>query len=155
MSTTEEMESLRTQVRELASRLDRVEEVMPAHRPCVDAHEARLRLFWEEFSGRFAWDLLPVQFLYGLYGAWERSNGREAAITRTLFTQRLRRVLEGSEDWDFADPLRKRRRAGRMGGAEPLLEEYDTGWSDDGRANLKGPLRTGAADAAPSREETA
>lgn len=71
-----------------------------------DAHEARLRLFWEEFSGRFAWDLLPVQFLYGLYGAWERSNGREAAITRTLFTQRLRRVLEGSEDWDFADPLR-------------------------------------------------
>lgn len=56
--------------------------------------------FWEEFSERFVWDMLPTAFLYALYCAWYKINYCSTGniISRDKFTESLKLNATG---WEF------------------------------------------------------
>lgn len=85
-----------------------------------------VRDFWMYFQNDFVWDLLPTPFLYDLFVSWfKRVNPGGKTISQTLFTQSLRQVLDGSDDWEFTDPSRNIYVAQRMDSPEHLIAEYD------------------------------
>lgn len=84
-----------------------------------------VREFWAEHEQEFAWDLLPTAFLYDLYKAWTAQvNPGGGKISRTMFTQQLAQALEGDDDWDFADTVKRHGSRGRMDGPEHLIARY-------------------------------
>ncbi len=104
-----------------------------------------VRGFWEEFEPQFAWDLLPLSFLYDLYKAWfaevepgERPEGFKH------FVEGIRSHLDGSADWLCpAGPERIKR---LMAASEPLIAEYDLVKWKNSLAKGSDPLAIGAFD---------
>lgn len=104
-----------------------------------------VRGFWEEFEPQFAWDLLPLAFLYDLYKAWfaevepgERPEGFKH------FVEGLRSHLDGSAHWQCpAGPERIKK---LMAVPEPLIAEYDLVKWKNTLASGNNPLSVGAFD---------
>ncbi|MEU3331319.1 phage/plasmid primase, P4 family [Glutamicibacter creatinolyticus] len=85
-----------------------------------------IRSFWHEHCDEFAWDLLPVGFLFDLYKAWAgQMNVQMTGVTQTKFTQSLVQILEGDAEWDFSDSRAKHASRGRMDGPEYLIARYE------------------------------
>ena len=94
--------------------------------------------FAEEFLPEFVWDLLPWEFLYGMYFAWMRKevpSGR--AVSSTEFNKRIKAYVNDNPSCGWFVPLgkdgkpQKVRSSGRIIGEEPLAVEYDiSNWFD-------------------------
>lgn len=97
-----------------------------------------VREFWEEFEHQFQWNLLPLDFLYGLYKAWLLVN---APMTKPLqkrqFTRELRTIVRGNFAWVEGTHSRST----LMDNPEPLLREYLVeGWSNKAAGNSQRAL---------------
>ena len=85
-----------------------------------------IRAFFEEMSGRFAWDLIPFDFAYDLYKAWFTENSPSGNIQgKNTFIKNLTNIVNSTNlDWTVdlnKTPVRPR---GRMDWPEPLIAEY-------------------------------
>lgn len=104
-----------------------------------------VRGFWEEFEQQFAWDLLPLSFLYDLYKAWfaEVEPGGRAESYKD-FLEAIRSHLDGSADWQCpAGPERIKK---LMAAPEPLIAEYDLVKWKNSLANSYDPISVGSFD---------
>ncbi|MBC9944455.1 hypothetical protein ICL81_08025 [Leucobacter sp. cx-328] len=104
-----------------------------------------VRGFWEEFEQQFAWDLLPLSFLYDLYKAWfaEVEPGGRAESYKD-FLEAIRSHLDGSAHWQCpAGPERIKK---LMAVPEPLIAEYDLVKWKNTLASGNNPLSVGAFD---------
>jgi len=107
----------------------------------LESHEL-VRAFWAEFRTEFAWDLLPLTFLYDMYKAWFVMKDLQAPVCNVrLFNKELVAALDGDNQWVCKDPRRSIRPGDSMSASEPLIELYDLiGWMN--RAQPVGsPLR--------------
>lgn len=85
-----------------------------------------VREFWDDFSDRFVWTLLPFTFLYDLYKSWHRKNSPSGSpLSRRQFISDLLAVVEDDPDWFCTDKKKTIRSAGRMDEPELLIVEYD------------------------------
>jgi hypothetical protein len=94
--------------------------------------------FWNAFAKRFAWDFLPVDFLYALYLNWMRTDlppGLTATVfTRRTFVRRIKTPATASGEW-----IHRRSRTGSLMEASEPLENDLTGWiRDDSNAAIQG-----------------
>ena len=89
--------------------------------------------FWDEFKDEFVWDLLPNQFLYDAYLAWDnRNNPSGMALSRQNFLENL--VILAMKDGTWLDKTgqgSKVRSNNRMDDDEPLITELNlTEWTN-------------------------
>ncbi|WP_231447135.1 DNA primase family protein [Brevibacterium zhoupengii] len=79
--------------------------------------------FWKELGGQFAWDLLPIGFLYDLFKSWfTRTHPSGIPLNRIEFTRQMKETLAVSDIWEFSDCTRP---GSAMVKPEPLIDEYD------------------------------
>lgn len=86
-----------------------------------------VRSFLSELLPRFAWDLVPYDFLYDIYRGWYRDNvGSDKQLQgKKTFLQDVRQLISScySDEWEVkAVPVSV---GSRMNAAEPLILEYD------------------------------
>lgn len=88
-----------------------------------------VRQWWDEVSDKFAWDLLPWEFLYEIYKQWCKSNNPSGKTTsKRGFVDQMREVAERDAIWECPcvvdkDGRRKDKQissAGRIVSNEPL-----------------------------------
>lgn len=94
--------------------------------------------FAEEFFDQFVWDLLPWEFVYGLYSAWMKKDvpsGRP--VSRREFTKRMTAYVDATPSCGWFVPRgadgkqKKMSTKNRIVGNEPLAVEYDIhNWFD-------------------------
>ncbi|WP_081416700.1 DNA primase family protein [Arthrobacter castelli] len=85
-----------------------------------------VRGFWEEFSTRFAWDLLPFPFLYDHYKVWFAAVSPSGSpVSRQQFVTDLVSIIAEDENWHCPDKNRKIRPGSMMNTPEPLIGEYE------------------------------
>lgn len=94
--------------------------------------------FAEEFLDQFVWDLLPWQFVYGIYSAWMKKDvpsGRP--VSRKEFNKRLTAYVDATPACGWVVPRgedgkqKTIRTMNRILGDEPLAVEYDVhNWFD-------------------------
>ena len=88
--------------------------------------------FWNEFEDQFAWDFLPLNFLYPLYVVWfteEHAGEKSNCFSKKTFMNHLQNHLDSHPDWDFKatrptcpNPMRI---GNRMDADEPLITRYN------------------------------
>lgn len=94
--------------------------------------------FAEEFLDRFVWDLLPWQFLYGVYSGWMRKDVPSGhPVSRKEFTRRMTAYVDATLSCGWVIPRGKDgkqkaiRTMNHILGDEPLAVEYDIhNWFD-------------------------
>lgn len=98
-----------------------------------------VRQYWEEFSSRFAWDLLPPGFLYDLYKSWFKKTSPSGTVQgKSTFLKDLRNLIANDPDWVSCDkPVRPKNMLDKP---EMLIEEYNL--SDWVNKNYTGNDRT-------------
>ena len=105
-------------------------------------HNDPTRQWWEEFSDKFTWDLLPWKFLYPIYKHWMGENnpsGRIASVR--VFISEMRKIVEKDDIWMCATTTDKNgltkdkqvSASGRIKGDEPLGTCVSYDWGHDGR----------------------
>lgn len=58
------------------------------------------RQWWEEYSDKFAWDLLPWKFLYPIYKHWMAENNPSGRIASDrVFVSEMRKIAEKDDIW--------------------------------------------------------
>ena len=83
-----------------------------------------LRQFAEDVLPLCRWDLLPYQFLYDMYTAWNaRNNPRGDVPSRNKFTRQLNAIL-GTKDPTWEVPAGPIYTGDKMSEPEPLIAEY-------------------------------
>jgi len=83
------------------------------------------RVFFEELSPDFVWDLLPFKFLYDIYLAWFKKNLPSGIpYGRNTFIKDIISIAKDSDEWFCASPKTKIRSSNRMGNPEPLIANY-------------------------------
>lgn len=95
-------------------------------------HNDPIRAFWSDVREEFTWNMLPLSFLYDLYKAWLQRNSPSATpVSHINFNRDLRGIVANDDMWVDMGAHRLRH-AGRMSGAEPLINDYDlpAPWSD-------------------------
>lgn len=88
-------------------------------------HNDPLRTFWSDFKEEksFAWQLLPMSFLYDLYKAWRSKNNPAGSVYgRNTFINGLKYMLSDDPEWEFCAEARP---GNMMDAPEPLILEYD------------------------------
>lgn len=98
--------------------------------------------FWADMEGRFAWDLLPYEFIYELYKGWLKEADPDAqALGRNTFKNHLQDIVRTSSDIWWVPP--KEQDGGKMRDKylnrkdmidkpEMLIRYYKVqGWGDD------------------------
>lgn len=87
-----------------------------------------IRQYWEEFSSRFVWDLLPPGFLYDLYKSWFKQTSPSGTVQgKTTFVKDLRNLVANDPEWIYCE--RTIRTGNMLSKPEMLIEEYNlTGW---------------------------
>lgn len=89
-----------------------------------------VRAFWEEFRGRFSWDLLPFTFLYDLYKAWfiDVSPSGSPVSNRQFITD-IVAIVRADDLWHCKDKGTAIRPGQMMAVPELLIAEYElTKW---------------------------
>lgn len=87
-----------------------------------------VRAFWYEMQGRFAWDLLPFQFIYELYLAWmELNQSSTKPLGRNTFIKDLAAIVRQDTNgrWLCEDTGKIHRVSGRMSGPEELINQFN------------------------------
>lgn len=81
-----------------------------------------VREFWREFESEFAWDMLPLKFLYDLFRSWmTQVNPGGKPVSMQSMSSDIDTIIENSGGWERHDV----KRPGKMMDApEPLIEEY-------------------------------
>ena len=87
-----------------------------------------IRQYWDEFSSRFVWDLLPAGFLYDLYKSWFKKTSPSGTVQgKSTFLKDLRNLIENDSVWMYYD--RNIRPRNMLDKPEMLIEEYNlTDW---------------------------
>jgi putative DNA primase/helicase len=85
-----------------------------------------VRQYWDEFSSRFVWNKIPLQFLYDLYCNWYmRNNPNGRAASKTVFKKQLAEIIQDDPGWiNKLEQNDKIRRDQGTAPAEPLILEY-------------------------------
>lgn len=80
--------------------------------------------FWNALKDEWVWDLLPTQFVYDVYVAWDkRNNPSGKTVKQRDFNKRLVTIIEAQGEW--IDSRKKNVRSnGRMDKGEPLIRAY-------------------------------
>ena len=78
--------------------------------------------FWNSFKDRFAWSILPTQFLYDLYQSYCKRNAPSSRIMNLQdFRFDIKRIADESDDFEYG-----RFTVGtQMDAAEMLIIEYN------------------------------
>lgn len=105
-----------------------------------------LAQFLEEILPQFAWDLVPIEFIYDLYRAWMKRNcPSDTLLGKNAFAKELEEQVKRFRDWSFErDKISKPDH--RMDRPEPLIDEY--GLTDSystestGKSGYRGLRRT-------------
>lgn len=83
-----------------------------------------VRQYWEEFSPRFVWDLLPPGFLYDLYKAWFKQTSPSGTVQgKSTFLKDLKNLIENDPNWVYID--RATRPKKMLNNLEWLIDEYN------------------------------
>lgn len=96
-------------------------------------HNDAARQFWAEHEGQFAWDLLPLGFLYELFKAWfarDKPGGR--VLDRGTFDESILSALtDSASEWAYLGPRVPKKASVHMALEEPLVNEYglDPKWN--------------------------
>ena len=91
-----------------------------------------VRQYWEEFSSRFVWDLLPPGFLYDLYKAWFKQTSPSGTVQgKSTFLKDLKNLIENDPNWIYVErPTRPKQ---MLSSLEWLIDEYNlTDWMNRG-----------------------
>lgn len=89
-----------------------------------------VRQYWDEFSSRFVWDLLPTGFLYDLYKSWFKRTSPSGTVQgKSTFIKDLKNLIADDENWTYCD--RTIRTKNMMDNIEMLIDEYGlTEWTN-------------------------
>lgn len=83
-----------------------------------------VRQYWDEFSSRFVWDLLPPGFLYDLYKAWFRKTSPSGTVQgKSTFLKDLRNLIANDDKWMYCE--RTVRTKNMLDKPEMLIAEYN------------------------------
>lgn len=85
-----------------------------------------VRQFWGELHNRFAWDVLPYNFLFDLYKAWYAKSSPEGKMLgRNVFIQNIANVISKDPEWAVADKqIRVDKVGSGMKNPEPMILEF-------------------------------
>lgn len=101
-----------------------------------------VRQWWDEVSDQLVWDLLPWEFLYGMYKQWCKDNNPSGKMTsKRGFTDQMREIAEKDSVWTCPytvdkDGRRKDQQmsaSGRIACDEPLGRAVGYDFGDRGR----------------------
>jgi putative DNA primase/helicase len=85
-----------------------------------------VRDFFNEFSERFVWNLLPIDFLYDLFIAWyKRFNPTGKPEGRNTFKNQLEQVISNDKNSSWKVTPSAVRTTNKMSASEPLIIEYN------------------------------
>jgi putative DNA primase/helicase len=86
-----------------------------------------VRQYWSEFRDKFIWDLLPFDFLYDLYIAWDALNNPSGKpLSKPTFVNDLLQVIRNDKGWRCDDknkPIRYGKN--KVTRPEPLIVDYN------------------------------
>lgn len=88
--------------------------------------------FWNQHADRFAWDLLPAQFVYDVYQAWYKKDYPGGKVlSKKNFDRDLQTIIEQDENWTHKPQANTGKIPGPqnlygklMQDDEPLISEY-------------------------------
>lgn len=89
-----------------------------------------IRQYWDEFSIRFQWDLLPSGFLYDLYKSWFKKTSPSGSVQgKSTFLKDIRNLIANDPNWIYTDKLVRTKNM--LDKPEMLIEEYNlTDWQN-------------------------
>lgn len=97
-------------------------EIRKHHSSDPSSFDKNVLRFWQEYSGRFAWDFLPAGFLHALYDRWAQielpATHPFLALRQNTLAGRVKRIAMASGEWSY---VRCRPRL-LMTSDEPLTE---------------------------------
>lgn len=140
---SEQLAQIQQTQQALSERLDAFGQIMLPSGDVAPVPSKYVSMFWGQLHDKFVWDLLPLPFLYELFDAWVRKNNlQEGELTKTKFTQDLRRAISKDPAWLFDNPKQMRQAANHFDSPEPLLDDYGVAWRHDAQQKrYKGPIR--------------